>query len=45
MLSGGHAWQWACVVGGGGHCVVEGGMCGRRDGHYAPYWNAFLYLE
>ena len=50
MAGGGHAWQEACVVGGGMH--GGGGMRGRRDGHcngrYASYLNAFLlnlYLE
>ena len=58
-VAGGHAWHgwghvWqegACVVGGSMHgrrCTWQGGMCGRRDGHYSrqytSYWNAFFLV-
>ena len=42
MAKGGHAWQR-------GTFVVKGGVRGRRGGHfsrrYAPYLNAFLFME
>ena len=39
MAGAGHAWQGACMVGGGVHGIRS------MNGRYASYWNAFLFTN